>query len=134
MVALIGIVVFSGCVATVDGRHKLGVPLMKDSLESRYERSPMEIWSVAQEVLKYNGQLYGRDDLTSTLEAAVNNRTVWVKIEPLDDRVTRVIVQTRTKGGVPDLELASEIDKQIALRLATGTLPATQPNVGRSGA
>jgi hypothetical protein len=130
---VIGGSIMSGCVASVDGRQHLGVPLVKDSLEARYERSPMEIWNAAQEVLKYNGRLYGRDDLTSTLEASVNTRTVWVKVEPLDDRVTRVIVQTRTKGGGPDLELASEIDKQIALRLATGSMPAARPNAGRSG-
>lgn len=134
LVGLMGVIVLSGCVSTVDGRQKFGMPLVKDSLEARYERSPMEIWAVAKEVLKYNGQLYSEDVLKSTLEAAVNTRTVWVKVEPLDDRVTRVIVQTRTKGGAPDLELASEIDKQIALRLATGTLPPTRPNVGRSGA
>ena len=134
-IGLLGVFMFSGCVPTVDGRRQLGVPLMKDSLEARYERSPMEIWAVAKEVLKYNGQLYSEDVLKSTLEAAVNNRTVWVKVEPLDDRVTRVIVQTRTKGGGTDLELASEIDKQIALRLATGSVPpSSRPNGVRTGA
>jgi hypothetical protein len=132
LVGLLGAFVLSGCVASVDGRQHLGVPLMKDSLEARYERSPMEIWGVAKEVLKYNGQLYSEDVLKSTLEASVNTRTVWVKVEPLDDRVTRVIVQTRTKGGGTDLELASEIDKQIALRLATGVMPPPR-SAGRAG-
>src|SRR5688572_30185866 len=87
-VVLVGSFILSGCVPTVDGRRQLGVPLVKDSLEARYERSPMEIWGAAKEVLRYNGQLYGEDVLKSTLEAAVNTRTVWVKVEPLDDRVT----------------------------------------------
>ena len=118
----------SGCHTSVDGRQHLGVPLMKDTIEGRYERAPMEVWKAAQDVLSYNGTLYSTDTLKSTLEASVNNRTVWVKVEPLDDKVTRVIVQTRTKGGTSDLELASEIDKQIALRLATGNLtPSARP-------
>ena len=37
-------VVVSGCVTSVDGRQHAGVPFVKDKLESRYERSPMEIW------------------------------------------------------------------------------------------
>jgi hypothetical protein len=40
-----------------------------------------------------------------------------VKVEEIDPKVTRVIVQVRTKGGGTDIDLASEIDKQIALHL-----------------
>jgi hypothetical protein len=120
--------VVSGCVTSVDGRQQVGMPFVKDRLESRYERSPMEIWQAAKDVLNYNGKLYSEDVMRSTLEASVNTRTVWVKVEPADQQTTRVVVQARTKGGGTDLELASEIDKQIALRLATGNLtPAAAP-------
>ena len=120
--------VVSGCMTSVDGRQHAGVPFVKDKLESRYERSPMEIWQAAKDVLSFNGKLYSEDVMRSTLEASVNTRTVWVKVEPADQQTTRVVVQARTKGGGTDLELASEIDKQIALRLATGNLsPATAP-------
>jgi hypothetical protein len=45
----------------------------------------------------------------------------------VDQRVTKVTVQVRTKGGVADVALAAEIDKQIAIRLVTGNLtPATK--------
>jgi hypothetical protein len=82
--------------------------------------------------LKYNGTLYSEDLLKSTLEGTVNNRTVWVKVEELDPQVTRVTVQTRTKGGTSDVELAGEIDKQIAIRLATGNLtPAASASPSR---
>src|SRR5262245_22738856 len=102
---------FTGCYSAVDGRHSMGVPFVKDTIEARYERSPMEIWKVAKDVIGYNGQLYSEDVLKSTLEGSVNTRTVWVRVEPLDDRVTRVMVQARTKGGGADLETAGEIDK-----------------------
>jgi hypothetical protein len=72
--------------------------------------------------------------LKSTLEGSVNTRTVWVRVEPLDDRVTRVIVQSRTRGGAADLEMAGEIDKQIALKLQAnggGVIPAPRAAVGR---
>jgi hypothetical protein len=117
----------SGCVTSVDGRRHVGMPLVKDRVEGQYERTQLEAWTAAKDVLAYNGQLYGEDVLKSTLEASVNDRTVWVRIEPLDEKITRVVVQTRTKTGTPDLELAGEIDKQIAIRLATGNLsPATR--------
>jgi hypothetical protein len=45
----------------------------------------------------------------------------------VDTKVTRVVVQVRTKAGAPDVALAGEIDKQIALRLATGNLTPAQP-------
>jgi hypothetical protein len=120
--------IVSGCMTSVDGRQHAGVPFVKDKLESRYERSPMEIWQAAKDVLSYNGKLYSEDVMRSTLEASVNTRTVWVKVEPADQQTTRVVVQARTKSGGTDLELASEIDKQIAIRLATGNLsPGTPP-------
>jgi len=119
--------VVSGCVTSVDGRQHVGMPFVKDKIESRYERSPMEIWQAAKDVLNFNGRLYSEDVQKSTLEASVNERTVWVKVEPADQQSTRVIVQARTKGGGSDVELASEIDKQIALRIATGNLTPGAP-------
>jgi len=124
----------TGCYPAVDGRHGMGMPFVKDTIEARYERKPMEIWKAAKEVISYNGQLASEDILKSTLEGTVNTRTVWVRVEPLDDRVTRVLVQSRGKGGGADLEMAGEIDKQIALRLqAAGGSPVAPPRaaVGR---
>jgi hypothetical protein len=123
----------SGCVTSLDGRQTAGIPFVKDKIEARYERSPMEIWSAAKEVLNFNGKLYSEDVLKSTLEASVNERTVWVKIEPVDQTMTRVIVQARTKGGGTDVDLASEIDKQIALRLVTGSPSPSVPANARRG-
>ena len=127
---------FTGCYSAVDGRHSMGVPFVKDKIEARYERTPQEIWRTAKEVISYNGQLASEDVLKNTLEGAVNQRTVWIRVEPLDERVTRVLVQARTKGGTADLELAGEIDKQIALKLQAnggGYVPSAQPRaaVGR---
>ena len=125
--------IMSGCMTSVDGRQHAGVPFVKDRLESRYERSPMEIWQASKDVLSYNGKLYSEDVMRSTLEASVNTRTVWVKVEPADQQTTRVVVQARTKSGGTDLELASEIDKQIAIRLATGNLSPATPSRQSSG-
>ena len=126
--------VLSGCVNTVDGRQSVGIPFIKDKKEALYTRSPMEIWNAAKDVLSFNGRLYGEDVMQSTLEASVNTRTVWVKVEPVDASTTRVIVQARTKGGGSDVDLASDIDKQIALRLQSGNLtPANPANPPRRG-
>ncbi len=107
----------TGCVSTVDGRTKTAWPLQRDTIESRYERPAEQVFSAAREVLQFNGSLYGENTVTKTLEAKVDTSTVWVKVEQADPRVTRVLVQARTKGGGGDIALASEMDKQIALRL-----------------
>lgn len=111
-----------GCVSTLDGRQRVAVPFVKDKVESRYERPAREIWTAAKDVLRANGTLYTEDLLKSVLQASVNERTIWVKVEELDKSVTRVTVQARGKAGGTDLELAGEIDKQIAIRLASGNL------------
>ena len=129
-IGIIGSVFLAGCVNTIDGRRELGVPLVKDTVSRRYERPPLELWAAAKDVLKYNGTLFSEDTLQSTLQASVDSKTVWVRVEPVDQRITKVTVQVRTKGGVGDIALAGEIDKEIAIRLVTGNLtPATKASV-----
>jgi hypothetical protein len=76
LVAGLQIVWFTGCYPAVDGRRGMGMPFVKDTIEARYERTPMEIWRTAKDVISYNGQLYSEDVLKSTLEGIVNTRTV----------------------------------------------------------
>ena len=122
-----GAVLISGCVSTVDGRHEMGVPFVKDRVEYNYERPVLEVWAAAKDVLAYNGTIIHDDRMHSTLEANVDTRTVRVKVESADAKTTKVTVQVRTKTGGTDQALAGEIDKEIAIRLATGNLtPATK--------
>ena len=116
----------SGCVKTVDGRHRAGVPLMRDQVDGRYDRTPAELWAAAKDVLKHQGTLLSEDTLKNVLEASVDERRVWVKVEEFDTKTSRIIVQARGKAGGADMEMAAFIDKQIAVRLASGNLtPAT---------
>ncbi|MGV3754931.1 MAG: DUF3568 family protein [Verrucomicrobiota bacterium] len=107
----------TGCVKTVDGHMKAGVPFIKDKIISSYERPVAQIFTAAKEVLAANGTLNREDTINKTVEGKVNQRTVFVKISEVDPNVTQVTVQVRTKAGVSDIDLAAEIDKQIALRL-----------------
>ena len=108
----------TGCYSTADGHMKAGVPFAKDTLESRYERPVPQIFAAAKDVLAFNGTLVSENTVNNSLEARVDTRRVWVKVDEVEPKVSRVIVQARRKGGGKDIDLASEIDKQIALRLA----------------
>jgi hypothetical protein len=131
-IALAGALWATGCVSTVDGRQRLGNPLVNDTFEARYERPVLDCWAAAKDVLIANGQLTSEDHQRSTLQANINKRIVWVKVEPLDHKVTRVIIQARTSGGGSDKDLTAEIKAQITARLATDNLsPATSPRSGK---
>ena len=112
-------VLLSGCVSTVDGHQKMGVPLVKDTIESRYQFPVAKLTAAARAVLARNGTLVSNDTINNTITARVDTRNVWVKVIEIDPQISGVIVQARTKGGAADVDLASEIDKQIALHLAT---------------
>jgi hypothetical protein len=108
----------TGCVSTVDGRSKAGVPWLKDKIESKYEFSVKQVTDAARAAIKAaNGILISEDIVINTLTAKVDTRTVYVKITEIDNKVTQVLTQVRTKGGGRDVELAAEIDKLIALQL-----------------
>jgi len=118
----------AGCVSTLDGRHTAAVPLVSDTVEARYERPLDDVWTAAIDTLTYNGIIKVANITTHTLEAVVNTRHVWLHLDPLPPNMTRLVVQVRTKLGGADKGLASDLDKQVAIRLASGNLtPATAP-------
>jgi hypothetical protein len=110
-------VLIVGCINTVDGRKSAGVPFVKDKIDSRYERPVAQVFTAAKEVLAFNGVLTSENTINNSLEAKVDTRTVWVRVDKIDEKITQVTVQTRKKGGGADIYLAAEIDKQIALKL-----------------
>lgn len=111
--------VVTGCVETVDGRSQAGVPFIKDKFVSQYDVSANQVFEAAKKVLAFNGQLTAENTLNHSLEAKVNQVSVWVRVEAVDTAkpITKVTVQTRDKAGASDLDLGKEIDKQIALQL-----------------
>ncbi len=109
-----------GCQTTPEGKNRAGVPFVKDTIESRYQRPVAQIFAAARQVLELNGTLTGENTITSTLEAKIDNRNVIVKVDEVEPGVSRVQVEARRKAGAADIDLAAEIDKQIALKLATG--------------
>jgi hypothetical protein len=120
LLAVILLAVVTGCQNTPDGRKRAGVPFMKDTIESRYQRPVAQIFTASRQVLELNGTLTGENTINSTLEARVDNRTVVVKVDEVEPGVSRVMVEARRRGGAADIDMAAEIDKQIALKLATG--------------
>ena len=120
-----------GCVGTVDNRKMAGNPLMKDKIIRVYERPVLQTWAAAKDVLAANGTIIHEDLMQSTLTAKVDTRTVLVKVEAVDAKMSRVTTQVRTRMRNADLDLGGEIDKQIALRLATGQTPVAAPSLSK---
>jgi hypothetical protein len=111
------LVVFPGCIRTQDGRSKAGVPFSTDTIESRYERPGSQLFEAAKATMAYNGTLTSEDVVKRTLVAKVDNRMVWIRVDEIEPNISRIYVQARKSNGRGDVHLASELDKQIALRL-----------------
>jgi hypothetical protein len=113
----------AGCVNTVSGGKTAGMPFTKDKVEGHYERSVDAVFTAAKEVIIANGTLtsesivHEETNQVKTIVGKVNERTVYVRVKPVDASVTSVAVQTRTAGGGSDIYLAHELEKQIALHL-----------------
>lgn len=115
-------VLIAGCVKSLDGRKHAGMPFVKDQMEGRYERPADQAYAAALQVVKANGTIVNENTLHGTnlvrvVEGKVNQRSVWVRVEPVDPKTSLVVVQARTPGGGKDIELVHEIEKQIALQL-----------------
>lgn len=125
-VVLLGaLVLVAGCVKTVNDRHHFALSPGKDKFESRYERSVEQVYSASADVIRRNGTIARESvlntstNLARTIEGKVNNRKVYVRVEPVDPAITSVKVQVRTKAGGTDLTLTQDLQKQIAIELAS---------------
>lgn len=118
--------VLAGCVETVDGRHRAGMPMQKDRLVGRYERPIAEVFAAAEDVLRFHGTVSSADKVRNTLQGVVEGRNIWIAVEPVDTQVSRVLVQAR-KSGLGDPDLAAYLDKEIAVRLITGKMNPASP-------
>jgi hypothetical protein len=123
--ALVGIaIVTAGCVKTVSDTHTAAVSFGKDNVEQHFQRSLDQAYQAAVTVVNHNGAVvteYIPHDTTNvvrSLKGEVDQCAVWVRVEALDPQITSVIVQTRTKWGNKDLNLASQLLTEIALQLA----------------
>jgi hypothetical protein len=123
LVLLAAAIVGAGCVGTVTGRTKAGVPFQKDWVEGKYERPLETVFTAAMEVVRFNGTvvnestLHAQTNFTKTIEGKINQRNVFIRVEQMDPKVTGIVVQARTSGGSADIHLAHEIEKQVALKL-----------------
>lgn len=119
-----GLFLTTACVSTQSGRKTAAVPLIKDSVEGRYERPVAQVYEAAKEVLRFNGQLVNEVTRHSdsgvavmALEGRVQERKVFIGVKEEDPTVTSITVQVRTTAGGRDLDLAHELEKQVALKL-----------------
>jgi hypothetical protein len=123
--ALVGIIlVATGCVSTVADTHTAAVPLQQDRVEGRYQRTVDQVYQASVQVVQHNGVIiteYIPHDTTNSVRSfngKVSECKVWLRVEAVDPQVTQVTVQARTKWGASDIEVAHELEKQIALQLA----------------
>jgi Protein of unknown function (DUF3568) len=123
--ALVGaVIVTAGCVSTVSNTHSPALTWSKDKVEGRYERSVDQVYQASVAVIQNNGVLLTEfipHDSTNTvrsLQGKVNERNVWIRVESVDPKITEVTVQARSTWGVSDVDLAHELEKEVALQLA----------------
>ena len=117
-------IIATGCFSTVTDTKKAGMPLVQDQVEGRYPRSLDQVYQAAVQVVQKNGVVLTEfipHDTTNTvrsLQGKVNDCNVWLRVETVDPQITQVTVQARTKWGNSDIDLAHELEKEIALQLS----------------
>jgi uncharacterized caspase-like protein len=120
-----GVIVTAGCVSTVSDTHSPALTWSKDKVQGRYERSVDQVYQAAVAVIQNNGVLltefipHDNTNTVRSLQGKVNEKNVWIRVEAVDPKpVTEVTVQARSSWGVSDVDLAHELEKEIALQLA----------------
>jgi hypothetical protein len=106
-----------GCVHTDTGDSSFAWPFTADdTITARYERTAQQVTEATRYVLGHDGKLLVDNVVDNSFKAKINERTVYVKVSKVDEKVTQVQIQARVSGK-GDLHLDADLDKQIALQL-----------------
>jgi hypothetical protein len=116
----------AGCITTVSDTNVAGNPIGRDAVSGGYQRSLDDVYAAAVKVINTDGTLlteYIPHDTTNTVRAfkgRVSDNTVWMRVMAVtvEPPVTELTVEARTKWGNEDLDMAHELEKEIALQLA----------------
>jgi len=117
------ILVAAGCVETVTNKEALGFPGARSYFEGNYERSVDQVFDAAKTVLSRSGTLlsestlHGQTNTVKTLEAKVNQRNIYVRVQSMTPTMTSLAVEARHPAGASDANLAHQLEKDIALAL-----------------
>ena len=114
--ALVGIaIITAGCVKTVTDTHTATVSFGKDNVEQRFQRSLDQVYRRRFTVIQTDGAViteYVPHDTTNVVRSfmgKVDQCNVWVRVEAVDPKITSVIVETRTKWGNKNIDLAPSL-------------------------
>jgi len=114
----------TGCVGTVSGTKTPALVYNRDQVQGRYQRSVDQVYQAAVQVVQTDGVLvkefipHDTTNVVRSLQAKVNQRNVWIRVAAESPQISQVTVQARS-GTSGDVELAHQLEKEIALRLAT---------------
>jgi hypothetical protein len=115
----------AGCVKTVSDTNTFAVSWGKDSVAGRYPRTQDQVYRAALGVITENGvmlQEFIPHDTTNNVRSVlgkVNDRKVWMRVEAVDSKTAQIAVEARTKWGMKDLDLVHQLEKEVALKLAS---------------
>jgi hypothetical protein len=117
------VIAATGCVKTVSDTRSMAITWSKDSVTGRYNRSMDQVYHASMQVVVNNGVLVKEfitpgTNIVRSLEAKINQRNVWIRVQAVDSSTTQVDVQARSSWGVSDVDLSHELEKEIALQLA----------------
>lgn len=118
------VIIATGCISTVSDTKTVAISFAQDNVTGRYQRSVEQVYNASVAVIQHNGVLLTEfipHDTTNTvrsLQGKVNERNVWIRVESVDPQITAVTVQARSTWGNSDIDLAHELEKEVALQLA----------------
>ena len=128
LLALLGCAVVAlaatGCYKKVSGGARFGVPFARDEVYGLYEKPVETVYTAAVQVITEKGAVNSessvRENATNTVRTIVgrvDQRNIYIRVEPQDVSLTLIKVQARPSAGGTDLPLAHTLEKEIALRM-----------------
>ena len=93
--------------------------MKKDTILGNYPRTVPQVFEAAKVVLARMGTLNAENTINKSLSASVDLHGVFVKVTAEEGNTSTVAVQVRNRYGGANIDMAAQIEKEIALELIT---------------
>jgi hypothetical protein len=112
----------TGCVNTVTDQRAFASTWSKDTISARYPRTTEQVYHAAQVVVQQDGTLTREfitpgTNVVRSLQGKINQRDVWIRVTEVTPQLTQLDVQARGDWGGSDVDLAAQLNTEIALQL-----------------
>jgi len=114
----------AGCVGKVTRDNPSKPPAYRDRIETQYQQPAEKVFEAVKRAFNSFGNITRESSSVSSaaqlcyVEGTINENRVYIRIEGVSPKSTKMIIQVRAPMGGTNLQMANELHRQTEIELS----------------